>query len=396
MPIRVQNARFKHLLEDYTLAHKATTNILAGLIGAGAFLATGLGMGPGVQREGDSAHIEALSAIETLPFSMDLFAGLDGWTLGQVLDSESIKDKVVLIGVVAIDDPQSMMTLSSLARYQRQNADKGLIVLAVHPENGWDAINEKVNAGRVKVQVARDVGGAFETGVLADAYPDLYLIDRAGQLRYADIENKSLKAAVSQLLRETSDDAIANAQDQANGIEVAIVEEVKAAKSIPRAKYTNAEWPAQNRNKLSAKNYQGQQLPVALGNEVWLTEEKDLEGKVLVLDFWATWCGPCRKASPTLEKMQVKHNDKIEVLAIGGPSDNEGKHRKYVIQHKKAYSNLYDKNGTINNALEVRGIPHTVIISTDGVIRWQGNPLNSQFTKILDQIVREDPMFSED
>jgi len=381
------------------LAHKSR-HILA-IVGTGALLAGGLGMGmastmgPGIEREGDAAHIQAVREIETQPFDMNLFAGLDGWTHGNALDSDAIKDKVVLIGVVAIDDAQSMMTLSGLARYQRQNADKGLVVLAVHPESGWETIGQKVAQGRVKVQVARDVDGAFANGLLADNYPDLYLIDRAGQLRFGDIESKSLKAAVSRLLRETADEAIANAQDQANGIEVAFEEEVIKTKAIPTAKYANADWPAQNKGKLSALNFQGKQLPVALGNEEWLTEKKDLEGKVLVLDFWATWCGPCRKASPTLEKMQRKHDGKIEILAIGGPSDNEGKHRKYVLQHDKAYSNLYDKKGTVDAALKVRGIPHTVIISTDGVIRWQGNPLNSSFTKILDQIVAADPMFAD-
>ncbi len=378
----------------YTTA--ITTRSVLAIVGCGALLAAGLGMGPGVAREGNAEHVEALRAIETQAFDLDLFAGLDGWTLGEALDSEAIDGKVVLIGVVAIDDPQSMMTLSSLARYQRKSGDKGLVVLAVHPEQGWDAIGEKIAAGRVNVQVARDVGGAFAQGVLADEYPDLFLIDRAGQLRYADIENKSLKAAVAQLLRESSEDAIANAQDQANGIEVVFEKEVKKAKGIPTAKYAKADWPEQNRSKLSALNFQGKQLPVALGNEEWITEKKDLTGKVLVLDFWATWCGPCRKASPKLEKMQKKHEGKLEVLAIGGSNDDEGKQRKYVLQHNSAYSNLYDKKDSINNALQVRGIPHTVIMSTDGVIRWQGNPLNPSFTKILDQIIDADPMFTKD
>jgi len=384
------------------LAHTKvhTTKQILAFVGCGALLAAGLGMGsnlngPGIVREGNAAHVEALRAIETQPFSMDLFAGLDGWTLGQALDSEAIKGKVVLIGVVASDNPQSTMTLSGLARLERKNAEKGLVVLAVHPENGWDAINEQVNSGRVKVQVARDVNGAFVEGVHADNYPDLFLIDRAGQLRYADIENKSLKTAVSQLLSETVEVAISNAQDQANGIEVVYEVAAKKAKGIPAAKYTRADWPAQNKNKLSALNYQGKQLPVALGKEEWITEKKDLAGKVVVLDFWATWCGPCRKASPILNKLQIKHEGKLEVLAIGGANDDEGKQRKYVLAHKNAYSNLYDKRDSINNALEVRGIPHTVIMSTDGVIRWQGNPLNSSFTKILEQIIAEDPMFAD-
>ena len=380
------------------MAHKASTKRLGALLGAAILGTVGMGMvemGPGIAREGDSAHVEALRAIEAQPFSMELFAGLDGWTLGQELDSAAIEGKVVLIGVVAVDDAQSMMTLSSLARHQRKSADAGLVVLAVHPEQGWDGLGEKISAGRVKVQVARDVGGAFAAGVQADNYPDLFLIDRAGQLRYADIENKSLKIAVSQLLRETTELAIENGSKQAAGIEVAVEPEAPKARRIVPAKYTKADWPSMNSGKLSAKDFQGKQLPVALGNEKWITEERDLTGKVVVLDFWATWCGPCRKASPTLNKLQIKHKGKLEVLAIGGSNDDESKQRKYVLQHKNAYSNLYDKKDSINNAMAVRGIPHTVIMSTDGVIRWQGNPLNSNFTKILEQIIAADPMFED-
>jgi cytochrome c biogenesis protein CcmG, thiol:disulfide interchange protein DsbE len=381
--------------------YKASAVLVSALAGA-VLMSVGMGSsvgssaGPRIEREGDSAHSEAMQAIETQPFDIQLFDGLDGWTLGDPISAESIQGKVVLIGVVAVDHPKSIMSLSSMARMERKNADKGLVVLAVHPENGWDEISEKVNAGRVKVQVARDVEGKFFAGVQANDYPDLFLIDRAGQLRYADITNKSLKLAVSQLLRETPEQAIANAKDQANGIEVAVEPEAKTAKAIPPAKYTKADWPAVNTGKMGALNLQGKALPVALGNEEWLTEERDLTGKILVLDFWATWCGPCKRASPTLEKMQIKHKGKIEVLAIGGPSDDEAKHKKYVIQHDKAYSNLYDKKGTINSAMKVRSIPHTIIISTDGVIRWQGNPLNSSFTKALDQVVAADPMFAED
>ncbi len=383
-------------------ATKKTAPILAALLGAGALLSVGMStiemgtaqMGPGIAREGDAARQEALREIETKPFAVELFDGLDGWTLGQALDAEAIAGKVVLVGVVA-DDPQSMMAFSSLARHQRKHADKGLVVLAVHPETQWDAINEKVNAGRIKVQVARDAGGAFAAGVLADNYPDFFLIDRAGQLRYADIENKSLKAAIGQLLRESVEEAIANAELQAQGIEVAIEEAKPKKKEILPAKYTRADWPQKNTGKLNAKNVQGKQLPVPLGNEEWLTKEKDLEGKVLVLDFWATWCGPCRRASPMLDKLQRKYEGKLEVLAISGQSEDEGTVRKYIGKKKNAYSHLFDKKQSIYRKLEIRAIPHTIIMSTDGVIRWQGNPLNPAFEKAVEQVIAQDPMFED-
>ncbi|MEX0876936.1 MAG: TlpA family protein disulfide reductase [Phycisphaerales bacterium] len=381
---------------------KKSTKSLAALLGSGMLVGAAFGLAPAIEREGAVEHRDALREIETKPFAAELFAGLDNWTHAEPMDRSSIEGKVALLAVVAVNDPQSMLILSTLARYERQHGDDGLVALAVHPEQGWEAMNEKVAAGRVKVQVARDAGGAFVEGVHSDDYPDLYLIDRAGQLRFADIANGSLKSAVSQLLRETPEEAVINAEKQAQGIEVVVEEDADAGevapetREIPPAAYAKADWPAHNSNKLSAKDYQGKQLPAALGNEEWLTEEKPLAGKVLVLDFWATWCGPCRAASPKLEEIQREFEGKVEVLAIGGSSDDEGKHRKYVIANKKAYSNLYDRNSTINNAMEVRGIPHTVVISTDGTIRWQGNPLSSEFKNIVKQVIEADPMLQEE
>ena len=369
--------------------------VLTGVVG----IAMGMGtlIAPGIGREGSAQHIAELSKLETQPFDASLLSNLTDWTHGKVLDATALEDKVVVIGLVDSGSPQSMLTLSTLARYERQNADDGLVVLAVHPELGWDTITEKVNDGFVKVQVAKDPGNAFATALGSDDAPDLYLIDRAGQLRYADIESRSLKRAVGQLLKESKEEAVANAKLQAEGVELAALEKKNnpgsAGKSIPSEAYANANWPSHNSRELSATNFQGKPLPAQLGNEEWISEKKDIEGKVLILDFWATWCGPCRAASPTLEQVQRDYEGKVEVLAIGGASDDEGNHKKYVYAHNKAYSNLYDKKDTINDALNVRAIPHTVIMSTDGVIRWQGNPLNKSFPDIVRQVVEADPMF---
>jgi cytochrome c biogenesis protein CcmG/thiol:disulfide interchange protein DsbE len=371
------------------------------LVSLVALTGTAVGMGallaPGIEREGSATHIAEMREMECTPFDTSHFDGLTSWTKGEALNVSSIEGKVVLVGFVHSSEPKSWLTLSTLARYERQNAKDGLVVLAVHPDMGWDEIQSKVDAGRVRVQVAQDPGAEFTKAMKSDDAPDLYLIDRAGQLRYADIESKSLKTAVGQLLRETPDQAIENAKLQSQGLPVADAAEQSTdqptKKVIPSEAYANASWPAFNRSKLSAKDFQGKPLPKPLGNEQWLSKEKPLEGKVLILDFWATWCGPCRAASPKLEEIQREYEGKLEVLAIGGSSDDERTHKSYVFRSPKAYSNLYDKDDTINNAMEVRGIPHTVVMSTDGVIRWQGNPLQEDFKDIVKQVVESDPMF---
>ena len=159
--------------------------------------------------------------------------------------------------------------------------------------------------------------------------------------------------------------------------------------------YANANWPAHNRGELYAADNQGKALPVALGNEKWLTDKVDTEGKVIMLDFWATWCGPCKQFSPIANQLQVKHKDKLAVLAIAGQNDPESTVQSYIDQHSVAYSHLYDANQSVYKSLNVRGIPHVVLISTDGVIRWQGFPMGSGFEQALEQILEADPMLND-
>ncbi len=160
----------------------------------------------------------------------------------------------------------------------------------------------------------------------------------------------------------------------------------------PDAKaYAEASWPAHN-TALYAKDLQGRKLPVALGKETWLTEKKDLAGKVLVLDFWATWCGPCIAAEPKLEAVQKAHEGKVQVVGISGQRDPIERVRSHLDEHQPRWVYLHDDEQRVFKPFESRGIPLVVVVSTDGVVRWMGNPHQEDFTDVVRKVVEADPM----
>ena len=163
------------------------------------------------------------------------------------------------------------------------------------------------------------------------------------------------------------------------------------AADFDRSDYARAKWPSFNKSRLSATDLQGQPLPVPLGNEKWILNERSLEDKVLVLDFWATWCGPCIAAAPMLHQIQDTYEGRLEVVGIGG-SESEADFKKYVLKKKGNYAQMFDAKQTLNNAMGVSGIPHVVIVSTDGIIRWQGNPHNPEFRRAVAATVAADPV----
>ena len=154
--------------------------------------------------------------------------------------------------------------------------------------------------------------------------------------------------------------------------------------------YEAADWPAHNTD-LYANDLQGKPLPVALGTETWLSDTVDTEGKVVVLDFWATWCPPCRAASPILDELQKENPDALAVMAIAGQRDPQSDVQSYIDEHPVAYANLYSDSQAVYESFESKGIPLVVVISTDGIIRWIGNPHEEGFLPAVNKTIAADP-----
>lgn len=93
----------------------------------------------------------------------------------------------------------------------------------------------------------------------------------------------------------------------------------------------------------------------------------DLKGKPVFLDFWATWCGPCRRALPHTEEFAKQYKDKAHILTINLREDAE-KVRAFVERGQYTFPVLMDADGSVAQKYGVRGIPHFVIIDAEGKI----------------------------
>ena len=95
----------------------------------------------------------------------------------------------------------------------------------------------------------------------------------------------------------------------------------------------------------------------------------DLQGRVVVLDFWASWCAPCRAQTPVLERVARSiGSDKLLVLGVG-TSDDRDSITRFLERKPNSYASVYDDDGMASSAYRVQALPTLVVIASDGMVR---------------------------
>lgn len=95
---------------------------------------------------------------------------------------------------------------------------------------------------------------------------------------------------------------------------------------------------------------------------------KQYKGDVIYLDFWASWCTPCRKSFPWMNKIQQKYADKnFKVISVN--LDAEPNLAKQFLASTPAnFTILYDPDGSLAEELQLKGMPSSFIINAEGKI----------------------------
>ncbi len=104
------------------------------------------------------------------------------------------------------------------------------------------------------------------------------------------------------------------------------------------------------------------------GQQVSLGE---LKGKVVMVNFWATWCVPCRQEMPHLQALYERYNSLgFELLAVNVEKNNAEGARKWLEETPVTFPVLFDPNNEVTKLYKVQTMPSTVLVARDGTMRF--------------------------
>ena len=139
------------------------------------------------------------------------------------------------------------------------------------------------------------------------------------------------------------------------------------------------------------KNIVIHKIPKTYDNVIFL-DKKDQKinidqyiGNLLILNFWATWCEPCKEEMPSLDKIQANPElDKIKIFAINIGKENQNKVNKFFTDlNIKNFESYFDPPTTLAKKFSLRGIPTSILINKEG----------QEFARVIGSIDFEDQNF---
>ena len=122
----------------------------------------------------------------------------------------------------------------------------------------------------------------------------------------------------------------------------------------------------------------------------WITanppDVNSLQGRVYVIEFWATWCAPCRKNVPHLIELTEKFRESRLLFIALSADKSADTVRKFVSKKGINYHVAIDRDSA--ERFEIAGFPTAFVVDHEGKVIWQGQPSNHRFEQAIDTAVK--------
>lgn len=115
----------------------------------------------------------------------------------------------------------------------------------------------------------------------------------------------------------------------------------------------------------------------------------DFRGKVVYLDFWASWCGPCRSSFPWMNEMQARYGDKGLVIVAVNVDKNRALANEFLAQLPAKFTVAYDPQGSVASLYQIIGMPTSFLIDRDGKNQYSHQGFREKDKADLESRIRQ-------
>lgn len=392
-----------------------------------------------ILREGEGPRRARLDKTERKPFDASSWSKLSEWKNGAAPTGATMAGHPVLLLFWTDYIPASKRALALARKLSDQYASQGLIVVCAHGAQDWENAAKPAPGKDATLLIAHDAKGELRKQLESDADPDFYVIDRAGQMRFADIATESVEGAVEIVVKESQGDAASlndrlaaearKREEDARKTE-ALRENIDLTKlpEVPFAEpdeeaYKAVKWPAVPRDENSysdpaERDKPAPPQPVSIPDSNWFPSRPELKGRVVLMYFWhpdarVSWM----RDLVNLDILQRQHSRDMVVVGVLSPladaNSQGGEKLKIETDPEKLKKSIDDffagTSGTHYVLADAPGnflamtdkgyqnynggkpVPWIAIISSDSKMRWWGWAKDPKGRAALDKILDSDP-----
>jgi len=274
-------------------------SVLAAVLALGAI---GSVQAQDVRNEGTGERRSQLDAMIFKPAPVESVLSQSDW-IGDKPSAADLSGKVVMLVTWAEWYRPSHSAAMLAQRLLDQHGSEGFVVIGIHDGEGWDAAQDFATKRKLSFPIVRDADGLIHQTLRVDQDPDIYVIDRAGNLRYADITTETATLAIETLLGE---DQKAAAGAMSSLEQERLRQRAEARRSgainqnvtlenlpvIPFTKPSDEAYAATNWPKIDeallreAQSYEELTPPISVPDGEWLNGKPNTDGKIQVIYTW--------------------------------------------------------------------------------------------------------------
>ncbi len=287
---------------------------------------------------------------------------------GKELSLEKYRGKVILLDFWATWCGPCIAELPNVKRTYEKHKDQKFEIIGISLDSSKTKLDTFIKKEGLNWIHYWDHNQSIAQQYKVSDIPSMFLIDGKGVVRKANLSGDALGTEVAKLVKENiTKPAISESKLPTKGTQM---------KSVPALKIQKKETTTQNpismqqlREKMQAwvgKKVPDLEVKDISGNKLSM---KDYRGQVVLLDFWATWCGPCIAEMPKLKKTFQEHKDqKFQIIGISLDKTKQPL-EDYIKKEELGWVHYWDEDRKVRTEFGVKGIPTAFLIDGEGTIR---------------------------